>query len=397
MQQTLNAKAQLQLTVSPNSERAKELQQELGALDTELGQLRAKIRQNSPHYAALTQPQPLSLAEIQQTLDAETVLLEFALGEERSYLWAVTKDALASYELPPQAQINNAALELQRLLTARGVRVNGETLLQQRTRLERADSQLPAAARALSQLLLAPIAERLRKDWAKRTLLVVADGALQYVPFAMLPAPEESGRVGDGATGGRGDGASQSAIRNPQSAIKSQPHALRRERRHAGRSDQPVKRVAVDAFERTKSGLLADGSPFRFLAVTVLFGDIAQRIEPADAAYDGGEQVGALCHGATDSDATGGPAANREAFVRRVFLGDEFFAHGDEIAPGVRFVLKLTGLVPFATVFAAAADIGETDDSAFIDESEEPSKEEGRVSRRAIRAVGRDPGWIEAV
>ena len=222
LQQLLNAKGerQLQLTSQRGNETSlKELRQELNALETEYQQLQTKIRQSSPHYAALTQPQPLSLAEIQQTLDAETVLLEFALGEERSYLWAVTKDALASYELPPQAQINNAALELQRLLTARGVRVNGETLLQQRTRLERADSQLPAAARALSQLLLAPIAERLRKDWAKRTLLVVADGALQYVPFAMLPAPEESGRVGDGATGGRGDGASQSAIRNPQSAI----------------------------------------------------------------------------------------------------------------------------------------------------------------------------------
>src|SRR5581483_10802525 len=50
--------------------------------------------------AALTQPQPLELSEIQQQLDRDTMLLEYALGEKRSYLWVVTPTAISSYELP---------------------------------------------------------------------------------------------------------------------------------------------------------------------------------------------------------------------------------------------------------------------------------------------------------
>ena len=41
------------------------------------------------------------------------------------------------------------------------------------------------AARTLSGMLLGPIARELRG----RRLVIVADGALQYVPFAMLPSP----------------------------------------------------------------------------------------------------------------------------------------------------------------------------------------------------------------
>ena len=48
---------------------------------------------------------------------------------------------------------------------------------------------------------LGPVASQL----GKKRLLIVADGALQYVPFAALTMPEAKGR-GDGATGRQGDG-----------------------------------------------------------------------------------------------------------------------------------------------------------------------------------------------
>lgn len=198
LQQLLNTKAQrqLQLQEQRSAEASvKGLQQDLSTLEDEYRQVQVKIRQNSPRYAALTQPQPLGLAELQAQLDADTLLLEFALGAERSYLWAVTKTGLTAYELPPQAQIANAVQTLNRSLTARGVRVLGESPAQQRTRLAQADAQLNAAAQTLSRLILSPVAAQLKQQ----PLVIVADGALQYVPFAMLPEPAPASESGQAA------------------------------------------------------------------------------------------------------------------------------------------------------------------------------------------------------
>src|ERR1700710_2279511 len=63
----------------------------------EYGRGRAALKATSPAYAALTQPQPLSVAEIQaQILDGRALLLEYALGDKRSFLWAVAPDSVRS-------------------------------------------------------------------------------------------------------------------------------------------------------------------------------------------------------------------------------------------------------------------------------------------------------------
>ena len=60
-------------------------------LSSEVRDVEAQIRSSSPRYAALTRPVPLTVAQIQEdVLDNDTVLFEFALGEARSWLWAVT-------------------------------------------------------------------------------------------------------------------------------------------------------------------------------------------------------------------------------------------------------------------------------------------------------------------
>ena len=185
--QQLNAKAQ-RLTQRNTPEQLAALNQEIGALETEYQQVQATIRLHSPHYAAMTQPEPLGLKEIQrQVLDADALLLEYSLGEERSYLWAVTTDSITSYELPARSEIEGAARRVYDLLTARSLWAKNETPPQKRARVAQADAQLPEAARLLSQMILAPAAPRLK---GKRNLVVVADGALQYVPFAALPLPE---------------------------------------------------------------------------------------------------------------------------------------------------------------------------------------------------------------
>jgi CHAT domain-containing protein/tetratricopeptide (TPR) repeat protein len=150
------------------------------------GQVQTELRASSPGYAALTQPQPLSAAGIQsRILDGKALLLEYSLGEKRSFLWAVTPDAVRSFELPGRARIERMARRYYELVTARNERPAGESLTGWKQRIDGADAEAERAGRGLSRLLLGP-AERLLGD---RPLLIVADGALQYIPFAALPIP----------------------------------------------------------------------------------------------------------------------------------------------------------------------------------------------------------------
>jgi CHAT domain-containing protein len=114
-----------------------------------------------------------------RVLDPDTLLLEYSLGEDRSFLWAVTSDTLQSYTLPSRAVIEAAARSLYRAWSV-GNGVAG-----------------PEAARragALSRMLLGPAARSL----SKKRVAIVAEGALLYVPFAALPLPSRRGGTAGG-------------------------------------------------------------------------------------------------------------------------------------------------------------------------------------------------------
>lgn len=187
LQDLLNAKAERQtrlLSGKHTTQEAEELAQELSGIMNEYVQVQARIKQTSPRYATLTQPPPLTLKEIQaEALDPDTMLLEYKLGEQRSFLWAVTRTSFHSFALPKRAEVETAARQVYELLTARNRHPAGETSLRRQERLRQADEAYPAAAAHLSRILLGPLAS-LRG--AKR-LLIVGDGAMQYIPFAALP------------------------------------------------------------------------------------------------------------------------------------------------------------------------------------------------------------------
>ncbi|MGI2903603.1 CHAT domain-containing protein [Tolypothrix sp. VBCCA 56010] len=158
-----------ELSNKPQTETAEEnFKKELETLLTQQKELQTKIRTNSPKYAALQYPQPLTLPQIQQQLDKDTLLLEYSLGEERSYLWAVTPNSIDSYELPKRKEIEKAATEFRRNLqqNAAGDLTALSTL----------------SATKLSKLILAPVVDKL----GKKRLVIVADGELQKIPFAAL-------------------------------------------------------------------------------------------------------------------------------------------------------------------------------------------------------------------
>ena len=62
-------------------EQAAALKKEITDILDQYEEVEGQIRATSPRYAALTQPQPLTAPEIQQQLEANTLLLEYALGD----------------------------------------------------------------------------------------------------------------------------------------------------------------------------------------------------------------------------------------------------------------------------------------------------------------------------
>jgi CHAT domain-containing protein len=224
LQQKLN-----DLTPRPNDPRKEQLleanQQAINNTLDDLRQVRAQIRQANPRFAELTEPQPPTLREIQtQLLDADTMLLSYALGENRSFVWAITPDAIKAYELPAREEITKLTRRVYELLTT-PQRLTGLSAAQQQKRLTEAEAQYQIEAAALSQMLLGPVAAQL----GQKRLLIVAPEALQYLPFGALPeCGMRNAECGLAAPASpslrlqktpRRFAAKQSAIRNPQSAI----------------------------------------------------------------------------------------------------------------------------------------------------------------------------------
>jgi CHAT domain-containing protein len=140
---------------------------EISDLIGEREKLAAQIRRTNPTYAALTQPAPLKAAEIQGLLDKDTILLEYALGDRQSSLWLVANDSISAHKLPKREEIENVARRYYESLKTNGGAPDNQ------------------AGNALSEMLLKPVAERL----AGKRVVVVGEGALQYISFAALPNP----------------------------------------------------------------------------------------------------------------------------------------------------------------------------------------------------------------
>lgn len=179
-----DARTQL-LSKTPNIEVARKIDNELSGLIDEADRVRDLIKGSNPKYASLKDPTVLVATEIQHQLEPDTLLFEYSLGEERSYVWAVTSNSIDGFELPARKQIEAAANQIVKSLADRNRAVNGETATQGERRREQARKDFEAASAELSDLVIRPVATLL----GTKRLVVVADGALQLVSFAALPLP----------------------------------------------------------------------------------------------------------------------------------------------------------------------------------------------------------------
>ncbi|MBD2205135.1 tetratricopeptide repeat protein [Calothrix sp. FACHB-1219] len=160
---------------------AEKLQTEIDELLRQQKELETKIRQTSPQYANLKYPQPLTLAQIQQQLDKDTLLLQYSLGSDRSFLWVVSPNSLDTYELPKKQEIEKSAINLFCLISENTSKPPSVTNKENPcTGIK--NRKIDVAATELSQQILAPVKDKL----GTKRLVIVADGALQYIPFSAL-------------------------------------------------------------------------------------------------------------------------------------------------------------------------------------------------------------------
>ncbi len=133
----------------------------------------AEIRSLNPSYEQVIKPTAWDLARIQKEVvaDDQTTLLEFSIGSEKSYLWAITRSSIKSYELPNEEEIIKVAERVRKSLVT--------------APLSNTEDELSNAVQELARTILWPASEQLNS----RRIIVVPDGILNYIPFQILPSP----------------------------------------------------------------------------------------------------------------------------------------------------------------------------------------------------------------
>jgi CHAT domain-containing protein/Tfp pilus assembly protein PilF len=169
LDRSLSAEASQLRSLPSDSSDFKRLQVNIEDLSAEHERVDALIRAKNPAYAAVTQPRPMSLDQIQnQVLNPNTTLLEYSLGGDRSFLFRVTGTTFQTFELPKRSEIESLARDF----------------YQEVANYRKGRTEFPNAV-ALGHILLGPVAEQIKGQ----RLVVVGDGELWGIPFAALRDP----------------------------------------------------------------------------------------------------------------------------------------------------------------------------------------------------------------
>ncbi|MGH9837547.1 MAG: CHAT domain-containing protein [Blastocatellia bacterium] len=116
---------------------------------------------------------PATLKEAQRVVQPQEALLEFFLGEKRSYVWLISAEEVRWAALPGQQEIEEKIRPYLETLGAKP----------RRSSLEREVANQKRLGEQLFNLLLGQFAERLA---ASQQLTIAPDGLLYYLPFETL-------------------------------------------------------------------------------------------------------------------------------------------------------------------------------------------------------------------
>ena len=186
LSQSLNEKGEQQIQASARKDAGavQTITREIDSLTSEYNQTLDRIRVTSPKYAALTVPEPLKVADAQRLIDDNTIIVEYTLGDPRSYAAIVSRSGLSIRQLPPRADIEAAAVRLRNAFVDMQ-QIPNESSQQREAREQKGSETIPLELAQVSRLVLEPLAGTL----GNKRLLIIADGALQYIPFHALREP----------------------------------------------------------------------------------------------------------------------------------------------------------------------------------------------------------------
>ena len=177
------AEAQAQLIkrqgpAPPDRAKVKALEADLAQADEDYQSLRREMRRRHPRYAELRDPDPVRLEQAQSLLSEGALLLEYVLGDEASFLFAVSRTECLVALLPPERDLSARVKKLRQLIS-RGPHWTGL-------------ANYLTQAQSLYRDLIQPAGRLLA---GKRELIVVADGVLHYLPFEVLLKPGGADRA----------------------------------------------------------------------------------------------------------------------------------------------------------------------------------------------------------
>lgn len=179
LQETLNAKYRDRTTLlsgKPTAEQIEKAAAEINSLNAEVERLQVKIRRENPAYADITYGSALSSSEIRELLDDKTVLLEYKLGDTRSFVWLVTRESVRVFPLPSRKEIEATATQYYISVSSGNA----------------GKADVERLGKDLDQILLGSVAPLIRKN----RVVIVADGVLQYIPFSAMPSLGSNETVG---------------------------------------------------------------------------------------------------------------------------------------------------------------------------------------------------------
>jgi CHAT domain-containing protein/tetratricopeptide (TPR) repeat protein len=152
-------------------------QGQLGEARRALLEVETVLQREAPRLAELRQPPAFDLAAIQEGIGEGTVVLAYAVGAQRTHVFVLG---------PGAGELTTATVDI----TADALGAKVRALADAVARPSARRSTWWVQARSLGEVLLTPAAPQLARA---RRVLVLADGPLHLLPFAVLPVPQAGG------------------------------------------------------------------------------------------------------------------------------------------------------------------------------------------------------------
>lgn len=162
--------------ISTDAKARQVLRAELERINKDLAEADRRLAAEFPQYAALSRPGSLKIAEVQKLAGADQVVLVFLVGDNESFVWAISQDSVSWQRLA----VGRTALGEKVARLRKGLDI---IQLQKGAAAGKAELFDLKLAHELYIELLGPVAHALE---GKRHALVVPSGPLTSLPFHLL-------------------------------------------------------------------------------------------------------------------------------------------------------------------------------------------------------------------